>query len=198
VLGIAFTDAVRERAVGNGAAASSVAQSLERDPRLVLWDRIRVKIEERPWVGYGFGRRVLADELAAELHDPLLAHAHNAFASQWLQTGLVGMLLFIALLVALLHRFARFLASRDDALAFVGVVGIALIAGFVVKNMTDDFLFRSNAKEFWALGAMLLGYGTRREQAVRALPAADAASRGPADKEPAPSATVQAVELIDT
>jgi len=199
VLGIAFTDAVRERAVGTGTAATSVAASLERDPRLLLWDRIRVKIEERPWVGYGFGRRVLADELAAELHDPLLAHAHNAFASQWLQTGLVGMLLFVALLLALLHRFARFLASRDDALAFVGVVGIALIAGFVVKNMTDDFLFRSNAKEFWALGAMLLGYGTRREQAVKlALGAAPGALPGRVDEPVAPSARAQAVELVDT
>jgi len=47
-------------------------------------------------------------------------------------------------------------------------VGVALIAGFAVKNLTDDFLFRSNAKEFWALSAMLLGYGVRREIALRA------------------------------
>ena len=32
----------------------------------------------------------------------------------------------------------------------------------MIKNLTDDFLFRSNAKEFWALSAMLLGYGMRR------------------------------------
>jgi len=31
----------------------------------------------------------------------------------------------------------------------------------VVKNITDDFLFRSNAKEFWALIAILTGLGTR-------------------------------------
>ena len=176
VLGIAFTDAVRERAGSGTNAHASVAASLERDPRLLLWDRVRVKIEERPWVGYGFGRRVLADELSAELHDPLLAHAHNAFVSQWLQTGLVGLLLFVALLAAVVHRFLRFLASRDDGLAFVGVVGLAFIAGFVVKNLTDDFLFRSNAKEFWALGAMLLGYGTRRAAAL-ARPASHAAVR---------------------
>jgi O-antigen ligase len=196
VLGVAFADALRERA-DSGVAPSSVAASLERDPRLLLWDRIRVRIEERPWVGYGFGRRILAEQLAAEMHDPLLAHAHNAFASQWLQTGLVGMLLFIALLVAVAHRFARFLASRDDALAFVGVVGLAFVAGFVVKNMTDDFLFRSNAKEFWALGAMLLGYGTRRDHAVRAGAAATALPAPCADVAKATAPLERTAELVD-
>ena len=43
------------------------------------------------------------------------------------------------------------------------MIGLSLIAGFVVKNMTDDFLFRSNAKEWWALLAMLLGFGARIE-----------------------------------
>ena len=167
VLAIAFTDAARERAAAAYPPETSVAASLERDPRLVLWDRIVEKIEARPLRGYGFGRRILAPELARELKDPLLVHAHNAFASQWLQTGLVGMLAFAALLCALGIRYARFLSSRDDTLAFLGVVGIALLTGFVIKNLTDDFLFRSNAKEFFAMAAMLLGYGARREHALR-------------------------------
>ena len=58
-------------------------------------------------------------------------------------------------------RYLRFLRSPDDALAFVGVAGLARIAGFVVKNLTDDFLFRSNAKELWAMLAILIGLGTR-------------------------------------
>ncbi|MGH8800944.1 MAG: hypothetical protein ACREX6_01445, partial [Casimicrobiaceae bacterium] len=36
--------------------------------------------------------------------------------------------------------------------------------GFVVKSQTDDFLYRSNAKEFWALTAIVLGFGCRRER----------------------------------
>jgi len=167
VLAIAFTDAARERAATAYPPDTSVSASLERDPRLALWDRIVDKIAARPVAGYGFGRRILAAELAQELNDPLLVHAHNAFASQWLQTGIVGIGAFIALLLALAVRYGRFLGSRDDTLAFVGVVGIALVAGFVIKNLTDDFLFRSNAKEFFALAAMLLGYGTRRERVLR-------------------------------
>lgn len=167
VLALGFTDAARERATLAYSPQTSVAASLERDPRLVLWDRIVEKIKARPWTGYGFGRRILATELATELKNPLLVHAHNVFASQWLQSGVVGALAFAALLCALGIRYARFLGSRDDTLAFVGVVGISLLAGFVIKNLTDDFMFRSNAKEFFALAAMLLGYGARREETLR-------------------------------
>ena len=43
-----------------------------------------------------------------------------------------------------------------------GIIGIALVVGFLVKNLTDDFLLRSNGKEFWMLNAALLGVGMRR------------------------------------
>jgi O-antigen ligase len=175
VLGVAFSDSLRERAAVEFPRQPDVTASIERDPRLVLWEAIVDRIEVRPWLGYGFGRRVLADDLARELGNPLLAHAHNMFASQWLQTGLVGTLLFTAILVVLLYRYVRFLVSRDDTLAFIGLVGLAVVTGFVVKNLTDDFLFRSNAKEFWALCALLLGYGMRRGQEVQASTAALAA-----------------------
>jgi O-antigen ligase len=162
VLGLAFADALEERAalVREG----GVAQSIERDPRLVLWEHVTERIGARPFLGYGFGRRILADDLTAETGNPLLAHAHDLFASQWLQTGLVGMLAFTAFLGAIVFRYVRFARSRDDTLAFVGVVGVALVAGFVAKNLTDDFLFRSNAKELWATTFFLLGYGVRRER----------------------------------
>jgi O-antigen ligase len=177
VLGVAFVDAARERAAETD--TPGVAQSLERDPRIALWENIGRKLEARPWLGYGFGRRVLAGELAAELHNPLLAHAHNTFVSQWLQTGLVGMAAFCALLLALVARYVRFARARDDALAFAGVVGIALVTAFVLKNLTDDFLFRSNAKELWALSAMVLGFGMRREREIAGAASLTAPTRSP-------------------
>jgi O-antigen ligase len=178
VLALAFADVLEERASGAG-PASDVAASIERDPRLTLWEHVMERIAERPLTGYGFGRRILAGPLAEEMGDPLLAHAHNVFASQWLQTGLVGMLAFTAFLGALALRYLRFVRSRDDTLAFVGVAGLALLAGFVAKDITDDFLFRSNAKELWATTAMLLGYGMRRERTLAAgdAPKPDGRSR---------------------
>jgi O-antigen ligase len=164
VLGLALADTLEDRA--DLAAKGNVAMSLERDPRLELWEPLAQRIQARPLTGYGFGRRILASELVSQTGDPLLAHAHNVFISQWLQTGAVGMLAFVAFVAALAYRYVRFARSRDDTLAFVGVAGLAVLAGFVTKNLTDDFLFRSNAKELWATTAFLLGYGMRRERAL--------------------------------
>jgi len=166
VLGLAFADVVEDRA--ESARQGSVALSLERDPRIELWEHVVDRIAARPWTGYGFGRRILAEPLVAELGDPLLAHAHNVFASQWLQTGAIGLAAFVAFLAALAMRYVRFVRSPDATLAFVGVAGVALLAGFVAKDLTDDFLFRSNAKELWSMCAFLLGYGVRRERILAA------------------------------
>jgi O-antigen ligase len=165
VLGVVFADVTRERALTDFPPQTSVAQTIAEDPRLPLWDRTAQLIRERPWTGFGFGRGIVAEQLKGTLRNPMLWHAHNLFVGQILQTGVIGLALFIALLAALGVRFMRYLRQGDDALAVVGVVGLGVIAGFVAKNMTDDFLFRSNAKEFWALLAMLVGFGTRLERA---------------------------------
>jgi len=161
ILGFAFADAARERATSVYPPNTSVEATIKADPRIRLWHQLSERIGDRVWQGYGFGRRIQAEEIASEMADLQLTHAHNLFASQWLQTGAVGLALFVAMLGAIAATFVRYVRARDDVLAFVGVVGLALMTGFVVKNLTDDFLFRSNAKEFWAMIAILLGLGTR-------------------------------------
>lgn len=163
-LGMLFTTTAREKAQHNFPPETSVAQTLAGDPRIALWNYTVERLRERPWLGFGFGRTIIGDELRAALHDPLLAHAHNVFVSQWLQTGAIGFAGLCALLATLLWRYLAWVRSDDDATAVLGIVGAALVAGFIVKNLTDDFLFGSNAKEFWAFNAMLLGYGVRARQ----------------------------------
>jgi O-antigen ligase len=159
VLGFAFAGAARERAVADFPPHTSVEATIKADPRIRLWHQLVERIGDRVWQGYGFGRRIQAEEIATDLADLQLTHAHNLFVSQWLQTGAIGLGLFVAMLGAIGATFVRYVRARDDVLAFVGVVGLSLMAGFVVKNLTDDFLFRSNAKEFWAMIAILLGLG---------------------------------------
>jgi O-antigen ligase len=164
VLGIVFADVTRERAQLDFPPQTSVAKTLVEDPRILLWDRTAHVIGERPWIGYGFGRAIVAERLKVPLGNSMLWHAHNLFVGQILQTGAIGLVLFVGLLLALCARFVHYLRHADDALAVIGVVGLSLVAGFITKNMTDDFLFRSNAKEFWALLALLIGFGTRLEK----------------------------------
>jgi O-antigen ligase len=161
VLGFAFADAAKERAEVDYPPHTSVEATIKADPRIRLWHQLSDRIGDRLWQGYGFGRRIQAEEIASEMADLQLTHAHNLFASQWLQTGAIGLALFVAMLGAIATTFVRYVRARDDVLAFLGVVGLSLLTGFVVKNLTDDFLFRSNAKEFWAMIAILVGLGTR-------------------------------------
>ena len=161
-----FTDAAREKAQVFFPPDTSIAQTLSEDPRLALWEHMVSHIRERPWIGYGFGRAILASELRSELGDPLLWHAHNMFGSQWLQTGAIGLFLFTCVLAAMAARYVGFYRSPDDAMAVLGMIGLAMLAGFLVKNLTDDFLFRANAKHFFALNALLIGWGMRRMRAA--------------------------------
>jgi O-antigen ligase len=164
VLGYSLIDAAHERAEMKYAPNTSVTQTLKSDPRPALWEVTVEKIKAQPWLGYGFGRGILRRVLPAELHDPLLTHPHNTIVSQWVQLGAVGLALFAGVGATLAWRYARFVRSRDDILALVGMIGLALLVGFMVKNLTDDFFYRSNAKLFWAMTAALLAYGTLREK----------------------------------
>jgi O-antigen ligase len=168
LVGILFVDAAVQRARTDHRNDTSVAQAIAEDPRFLLWQHTFERIRERPWTGFGFGKSILRTELQDELGDPMLAHAHNLFVSQWLQTGIVGVLALVALLLALCWRYATFLRNRDGALAAIGLVGLVMLVTFVVKNLTDDFMIRPTSKEFWALNALLVGYGIRRERSATA------------------------------
>ncbi|MFO1311960.1 MAG: O-antigen ligase family protein [Burkholderiales bacterium] len=162
VVGALFVDAATQRAKNDLRPDASVARALADDPRFALWQYTFERIGERPWLGYGFGKSILRPQMQDELKDPLLVHAHNLFASQWLQTGAIGVVALCAMLLALAWRYAVFLRASDGTLAAIGLAGLAMLAMFVVKNLTDDFMVRPTSKEFWALNALLVGYGIRR------------------------------------
>ncbi len=170
LLGFAFADVAQQKAELYYKNSASISASLENDPRIALWKAAVDKIREAPWLGYGFGRGILREVLPAELHDRAMTHPHNTFVGQWLETGVVGLALFLAMLGALAWRYVGCIRMRDGGLAMAGIVGLSLVAGYAVKNMTDDFFYRSNAKLFWALNAMLLAHAIVRERALRAAP----------------------------
>ncbi|MBS0321409.1 MAG: O-antigen ligase family protein [Proteobacteria bacterium] len=168
VLTVLFANVVRDKAEMYYPPSMSVSQVLENDPRIALWKRVVDKIEAAPWLGYGFGRGILRDELPAELNNLALTHPHNTLVGQWLETGCIGLALYLAMLGILLWRHAEAARSVDRLRGLIGIVGVALVVGFTVKNLTDDFFIRSNAKLFWVLNATLLAAA-----AMRANPAAD-------------------------
>ena len=161
---VAFAASVAERFERNLLHDTGVAPGLDHDLRLKIWAVAGKRFLEAPWLGHGFGREVLAPSFEPltppAVNHPMLRHGHNMFIDMALETGVVGLAAFVALLVALARRYGAML--REPALAPLGMLGLALLAGFVVKDLTDDFLHRHNALVFWSLNAMLLGFARAR------------------------------------
>jgi O-antigen ligase len=136
---------------------------LEQDQRLTLWPLIVEQIERRPSLGYGFGRGLLRTPLGKEFgtFDPNLWHAHNIFLDTLLQVGLPGLALLLVLLWALLREGWRLVRHPDDVAASCGVALMGVVAGMLVRNMTDTLLVRQNALLFWGIAGVLLALGRR-------------------------------------
>ncbi len=148
--------------------ATSTGESLSMDLRPRLWLIARDAIAERPLQGYGFGREILIDrfrERIGEKDRQFATHGHNMFVNAALSLGLPGALLLAALMAALGIAHARSLRREDTRLA--GAIGLAILGGFLAKNLTDDFFARHNALVFWAVNGLLLGLGRRPPGADR-------------------------------
>jgi O-antigen ligase len=167
-IAVAFAASVAERNQRNLLHDTGVPPGLSHDLRPRIWRAAWGEFVQAPWLGHGFGREVLAPVFIPltpkEANHPQLLHGHNTFVDMALEVGVVGLAAFVVLLAALARRYRAMLA--DPLLAPLGMIGLALLAGFIVKNFTDDFLHRHNALVFWSLNAMLLGLA--RSTALRA------------------------------
>jgi O-antigen ligase len=140
---------------------------LQGDSRIMLWPRVAEYVAERPLTGYGFGRGVLRDLLQEKLRqrDINLWHAHNYFLDAALQVGVPGLLLFVLLIGATLREAWRWSGAADDWIAACGLALAAVVAGMLVRNMTDTLLVRQNALLYWGMVGMLLGLARKKWRA---------------------------------
>ncbi|HET6263307.1 MAG TPA: O-antigen ligase family protein [Usitatibacter sp.] len=154
---LAFAASLHEHNERFFGGEAPLATSFERDLRPKIWSAAMDRILEAPWLGHGYGREIVAGSFAPLTPPkyPELRHAHNVFLDVAIELGVVGLAVFVALLVALAREYRACLAR--PGLVALGVMGLALLAGFVVKSLTDDFLYRHNALVFWALNGILLG-----------------------------------------
>ena len=140
---------------------------VEQDSRLALWPKIVEHVQERPVTGYGFGRGLLRDSLQQEFRtfDHHLWHAHNIVLETLLQLGVPGVFLLVLLLGAVLREGWRLAQSTDKAAAACGLALMAVVAGTLVRNMTDSLFARQNALLFWGVVGVLLALGARSRAA---------------------------------
>jgi len=151
------------------APGTAVVDFLAEDPRLDLFRFALSQVAAHPFIGAGFGKWTSQQAFFNEFHDAFRMHAHNVFLNRALETGLPGLAAFTLLLGAVVFAFwkqSRSGVRRDAAL---GVAGLALVAGVVTKNLTDDFFLRQNAILFWSLTGAVLGAAARHTATVTAV-----------------------------
>ncbi|MBI3897130.1 MAG: O-antigen ligase family protein [Gammaproteobacteria bacterium] len=142
-----------------------VEQTASHDPRLQIWSFISTHFWEQPWTGLGFGLRSFSTaypELAKV--DPTFWHPHNLILHYGMQLGIFGVLVLFLLFGAIIRHLWRIYRDPDVQLMRVGAAGLALVAGVIVKNMTDMFFSRENSLLFWSLLGMTLGYAAFRRR----------------------------------
>jgi O-antigen ligase len=146
-------------------AFSSIGDTVSSDTRPKLWAFYVSQAKRHPWLGVGFGKPLPGMAYQGEMPQSLLAiepqaltHAHNLFINTWLQTGVVGVVLETVLLLCLVASFWR--VRRADP--WLCAAGIALVAGMIAKNTTDDFMWQTTMLAFWSIAGLLLGSAQQR------------------------------------
>lgn len=172
VIGLAALFNVQmERRVPTNMEANADA-AVAQDPRItILWPAAIQNIRNSPLSGGGFGRNAfkLRNPDIGQM-SPAFWHAHNMFLNRGVQMGLPGILAFVLLLSAVSWKIrpTADLVRRHQGAAMYAFAGIAMVAGVVVKNMTDDYFIRDNALMFWLLAGALIGIlSGRSETAAR-------------------------------
>ena len=140
---------------------SAMVVLTERDTRPMIWRYYTRLALRAPWFGVGFGRtvpgityRTQADGQLALVEANAYAHAHNLLLNWWLQTGVVGVGLLLALLGALVSWAWRAGGEAATPRRAATATVVALVATVLLRNMTDDFLIFGMASMFWILAGM--------------------------------------------
>jgi hypothetical protein len=132
--------------------------------RAQAWDGGLRQSLERPLLGYGFGTedRVFLDRFYVFVS----ARIENSYLGLWLQIGLVGLFVFLAVLAALAGRLAR---SWRDLRRSPGpsVAAAGIVVSGAVMAIPQSYVYSVGnvaTAAFW-VGALMLGAGAARERA---------------------------------
>lgn len=160
---------------------SALVTLTERDTRPMIWAYYEKLATRAPWIGVGFGRTVPGltyhtqdDQQLARMEANAYIHAHNLFLNWWRQTGVVGVLLLIALLAVILNCIWGARDEPDTRRRAAAITAIAIVSIMLVRNTTDDFLMYGMATMFWALvgafTAAALAPGLESQQPLQRAP----------------------------
>jgi len=149
-----------------GVIASQVSarrgtELLDTGSRMPIYEFAAANFLQQPLAGSGFGREANRHAYRRQFPDGRVLHSHDLVLSYAEQMGLWGVLALAWLLAAPAWLFWRCWRSAHPLLPALGACGLALLAGVVLKNLTDMFFTGHLLWLFWAHAGMLLGAAAR-------------------------------------
>jgi exopolysaccharide production protein ExoQ len=135
--------------------AESIASTLGRDltftGRTHLWAAIIHKIQESPWLGYGYDVfwRAGWDGDAADVWSMVrhqAPHAHNGFLELALDTGLLGISVFVLCFLKACLQAIKYVRITNSS---EGLFPIAFLTLLIMVNLTETTLLRIPV--FWVI-----------------------------------------------
>jgi exopolysaccharide production protein ExoQ len=118
--------------------------------RTPLWSDLWGFIQQKPWLGYGFGTFFSSGHRETAtiwtMHDWVPPHAHNGFIQIWLDIGVVGLAVFsISYFGCIFNALFKYLSSQDLKMFWIFLI----LLYTVFFNLTEvSFLSQS---ELWIL-----------------------------------------------
>ena len=126
--------------------------------RLLVWGEATGKFFEHPIFGNGPGLPSAAVRFEnTEGTFSLLTDAHNSFLSVAAQTGIIGFIAMIGLVIYLLRLGFKNTANKTLRMGFA----IAFLTAFVIQGLTSAF---EDARHLWVLMGMLVAAATLERQ----------------------------------
>ncbi|RUT04170.1 ligase [Chroococcidiopsis cubana SAG 39.79] len=130
---------------------NAMGKDLTFSGRTQLWDFLFEKIQERPWLGYGYGGFWLgwegesADIWSIFTWHP--RHAHNGFLQLWLDLGLLGLLAFVLSFLSVCLKAA---ARTKITTTTEALWPLAYLTLMFLSNLAESVILAQN-NIFWIL-----------------------------------------------
>jgi O-antigen ligase len=116
------------------------ASGTTAEARTQIWADARKLFAERPWLGWGLGKRI---ELREDIGQSREFTAHNVAIDMLLQSGIIGFTLFLLALVATLGQAWRSWTSHpDDRVAALALACAIAIVGLLGKGLAESVLYK--------------------------------------------------------
>ena len=126
--------------------------------RIVIWAMTLKIIRENWLVGLGFGYAPFKQVFESNIRTMPIFHAHNTYLEITAELGIVGILLFVALLFVMYkYSILNLIKSNNKFIKYTTAAILASISGLLVQGLVEHVLYLTRIiATFWILIGVLL------------------------------------------